>query len=901
MIDANHLCPGCMHFWPDPSRPCEHCGFSWENRREEGRCLPVFTILAGKYLLGVKIGAGGFGITYLAMDLNEEIPVAVKEFFPVSLAERDGEQVRALPQEEGRVFREALRSFRREADLMARFCGVEGLAGYRDFVEENGTAYLVMDYIEGPTLKQYMKETCKTFSQQEAQRLMAPVLRAVETMHAEQVLHRDISPENLILGPDGKLTLIDFGAAREYSPGEEENLTVILKRGYAPEEQYHTGSRQGPWTDLYACCAVLYQMVSGILPQDAGQRKEKDRLIPLDEIPGVEVTWQFARAIEKGMTVRAVERYPSIRALRKDLGMEETESGRQQEERTVVRQPDGRRDVSRQGRQPGKTEFSGMPAGQEIPTQEKSPGEPVRQAETSKRTLPDPVWMVGLALFLVAAWIVATVLSGGRGRRTDWAGEGAASESLQTGEGTDRGDGLLLAEEEGTVWLVTGERDEESGAWYRYEYNDKGLYSQVVSGHVSAHDYAGINGLGGSMGIDDSIGMYTADFSYEFDEAARIVSAVQTSEGEDDTVVYEHWYEYYGGDDDRIPDWISCGDGQNWFVIQADEEEYLSLVEIEEGENFYTRHFFYEDGLCSVIDRAYCGRDDNADDETVRNFIRRYLEDGVEFGGISSYEISEDGEVVSFTRADSGEASPYPKIYAEVVEGESLPAEMFLMGPLEDSYRMRSGTGEGERDEYGNLLFAGTVLYEYAEYQVEDGIYTPTGRTSGSSDTAAAEEGTGGQSWENQEEEAVLSVIGVLADNGLQADSLDQPTQFTDQEAVWQALEQGLLDAITGRVKEHDFSSCALVYPSAEWISADGGIWTVAAKDMDTCWRITELLRDAGYYSDESAAGGFLASLEMGEAHAVYRESDPFLRGIMEQYLVYWEAQTGMSWEIVDE
>ena len=640
MIDANHLCPGCMHFWPDPSRSCEHCGFSWENRREEGRCLPVFTILAGKYLLGVKIGAGGFGITYLAMDLNEEIPVAVKEFFPVSLAERDGEQVRALPQEEGRVFREALRSFRREADLMARFCGVEGLAGYRDFVEENGTAYLVMDYIEGSTLKQYMKETCRTFSQQEAQRLMAPVLRAVETMHAGQVLHRDISPENLILGPDGKLTLIDFGAAREYSPGEEENLTVILKRGYAPEEQYHTGSRQGPWTDLYACCAVLYQMVSGILPQDAGQRKEKDRLIPLDEIPGVEVTWQFARAIEKGMTVRAVERYPSIRALRKDLGMEEAESG-QQEERTVVRQPDGRRDVSRQGRQPGKTEFSGTPAGQEISPQEKSPGEPVRQAETSKRALPDPVWMVGLALFLVAAWIVATVLSGGRGRRTDWAEEGAASESLQT--------------------------------------------------------------------------------------------------------------------------------------------------------------------------------------------------------------------------------------------------------------------GEGERDEYGNLLFAGTVLYEYAEYQVEDGIYTPTGRTSGSSDTAAAEEGTGGQLWENQEEEAVLSVIGVLADNGLQADSLDRPTQLSDPEAVLQALEQGLLDAVTGRVKEHDFSSCALVYPSAEWISADGGIWTVAAKDMDTCWRITELLRDAGYYSDESAAGGFLASLEMGEAHAVYRESDPFLRGIMEQYLVYWEAQTGMSWEIVDE
>ncbi len=322
MIDIHHLCPGCMGRWEDTENPCPRCGFSWERVSGEGRELPPFTILAGRYLLGRKVGAGGFGITYIAMDLEREETVAVKEFFPVGLAERKGDNVEALPGEEGKDFRSALRSFQKEAELLSRFSEVEGIVRYRDTVQENQTAYLVMDYVEGINLKQQMRQMEKPFSQAEALRLMVPILLAVDTMHRGGVLHRDISPENLIRKPDGTLTLIDFGAAREYAVDEEENLTVILKRGYAPDEQYHYGSRQGPWTDLYACCAVLYQMVSGIRPQDASDRRKKDELLPLDAVEGVEVTEAFARAIEKGMTIYATERYSSIELLLADLAPE---------------------------------------------------------------------------------------------------------------------------------------------------------------------------------------------------------------------------------------------------------------------------------------------------------------------------------------------------------------------------------------------------------------------------------------------------------------------------------------------------------------------------------------------------------------------------------------------------
>ena len=319
MFDVNHLCPGCMGKWEDAEKPCPHCGFTWEKTDMDLRLIPAFSIIGGRYLLGRGIGAGGFGLIYMAMDLVKETPVAVKEFFPAEMAKREGEQVSPASPEWERGFREALRGFRKEGNALSKAHNIDGIVGFRDFLEENGTCYLVMDYVSGVSLMRHMRETGTLYGQEEALMLMRPVLEAVGKLHKRGILHRDISPENLILSPDGSLTLIDFGAAREYSSLGEENLTVILKQGYAPEEQYRADGRQGPWTDIYACCAVLYQMVSGIRPQNASDRKQKDELIPLEQLPGTQVASSFSHVIEKGMKLNPEDRWSSIEELLAEL------------------------------------------------------------------------------------------------------------------------------------------------------------------------------------------------------------------------------------------------------------------------------------------------------------------------------------------------------------------------------------------------------------------------------------------------------------------------------------------------------------------------------------------------------------------------------------------------------
>ena len=319
MIDVNRLCSGCMELKADAAGPCPNCGYRPPEAVKGDQALPPFSILAGRYLLGAAIGTGGFGIIYIALDLVDQTKVAVKEFFPAMIARREGLLVMAAEAEAGRYFREAYAGFQKESGLLFQLRGIKSVVSWKNFIEENGTGYLVMEYVPGLTLKQYMRQTRKLFSQSQIMELMRPILLAVGHMHQNGILHRDVSPENLILKPDGTLILIDFGAARKYSLSQEEKLTVILKHGYAPEEQYHYGSHQGLWTDIYACCAVMYQMASGILPQDASDRNKKDLLLPLDEVEGTAVTKAFARIIEKGMTVAAVERYPSVQALLKDL------------------------------------------------------------------------------------------------------------------------------------------------------------------------------------------------------------------------------------------------------------------------------------------------------------------------------------------------------------------------------------------------------------------------------------------------------------------------------------------------------------------------------------------------------------------------------------------------------
>lgn len=330
MVDIDKLCPGCMQHLKDSNTTCPHCGYP-EKRLTVKDSLPIFSILAGKYLLGAPLGKGGFGITHIAMHLPDEKIVAIKEFFPANLAVRDTDNETVVPADDTKAvyYRTGMKSFSEEGRILYLLSDIEHVVHVAEQIQANNTTYLVMEYVPGISLKKYMKQQQKLFSEQETLTLMQPILLALQAMHQKGILHRDISPENLMLSPNNTLTLIDFGAARTFSRSDDDNLTVILKRGYAPEEQYHSNSRQGPWTDLYAVCAVMYQMLTGILPQEASARAEEDHLTPISRIEGLSLSPSTCSALEKGLQMDPMERYPDIGALMKVLYPAKKEAARE--------------------------------------------------------------------------------------------------------------------------------------------------------------------------------------------------------------------------------------------------------------------------------------------------------------------------------------------------------------------------------------------------------------------------------------------------------------------------------------------------------------------------------------------------------------------------------------------
>ena len=935
MIDVNHLCPGCMGRWEDTGKPCPRCGFSWETAPAGGRELPVFTILAGRYLLGRRIGVGGFGITYLAMDLAEERVTAIKEFFPASLASREGLEVAALPGEEGRYFREALRSFRKEADLLSRFTDVPGIVRYRDYVTENGTAYLVMDYIEGTNLRRYMRETGKTFTQEEALGLMRPILLAVDAMHRKNVLHRDISPENLILKPDGTLTLIDFGAAREFSLDEEENLTVILKHGYAPEEQYHSGSRQGPWTDLYACCAVFYQMVSGIQPQDAAARARKDDLLTLDEIEGVQVTEQFARIIEKGMTIHATERYASIRALMAELYGDCAE---QPEQEKVG--PDGQKlerqsrdelkheDVNQEKRQENKPE--GQSAEEQKPEKWEA-REEGREPETApsaaspgahaKRKASGKKAVIAAA---AAALVVLVVLFAYR--VIPLGGSGSASDGMSAWDSSGEHQDPDM-QEDGLVWLMTGQTDAsyDTPVQYLYEYNERGHYSRVTSYGISAQNYASV--LGGGVGIDASFGKIVSEFSYEYDETGRIVSVSQstdTGESYDTQCVYE---DEKGGIPAELKVSSSYGDGD--MQIELDESGYMTKARVRDGSEDITMFFEYSEGQCTVMERIYCL---NPEDEAMLSeFLIRYVPVSDEISGVE-YETVEDpayGERIVGKPIEPVEVNEdgTSSVYAEVSEelGPDFEA-LTRITSVSSLYRAVSPRSSGEKDEYGNVLEHNGTTYSYAEYEIKDGIYTPTGRTSGTLPEIAgemqgdnSENNTGGTEEISSENTASFADTGkqeevreLLERYGIGYMTVDEVKEEHTDDAegyIATAMRTGEITSLVGcRLTTLEGLALGIyaVLPPEDWFLDDGTeAWTILTADMRTCWEISEALLEEGYYAEGGKAWGFFGTLSDTGADVegnglIYQENDPLRFEIYAQYLEYWGERTGKDWSVTN-
>ena len=306
---------------------------------ENLHCLRKGTRLIGRYTIEKVLGQGGFGITYLGMDELHEKPVAIKEFFPQGIVTRNIEYqdtVTVTFVGEKDNYEKGKERFLKEARTMAKFSKDEGIVKALDFFEINNTAYIVMEYLEGVTLKQYLREN-KRIDAEDLVELLVPLIEALDEIHSQGLIHRDISPDNIMVLPDGRIKLMDFGAARDYTEFGEKSLSIVLKPGYAPPEQYQTHGVQGPWTDIYALCATMYKCITGENPPDAIERVMDDHLKKISAF-GIPVLPQIEEAIIKGMSVAANDRYQNVGDFCEDLygGYEENSVPEAEESQSQV-------------------------------------------------------------------------------------------------------------------------------------------------------------------------------------------------------------------------------------------------------------------------------------------------------------------------------------------------------------------------------------------------------------------------------------------------------------------------------------------------------------------------------------------------------------------------------------
>ena len=302
-------------------------------------CLRKGTRLIGRYTIEDVLGQGGFGITYLGMDELHKKKVAIKEFFPQGIVTRNIEYedtVTVTLVGEKENYDKGKERFLKEAQTMAMFSKDKGIVKALDFFEINNTAYIVMEYLEGVTLKQYLREN-ERIDAEDLVELLVPLIEALDEIHSQGLIHRDISPDNIMVLPDGRIKLMDFGAARDYTEFGEKSLSIVLKPGYAPPEQYQTHGVQGPWTDIYALCATMYKCITGENPPDAIDRLVDDHLKKISAF-GFTVSPQIEEAIIKGMSVAAKDRYQNVGDFCEDLygGYEERSVSEAEESQSQV-------------------------------------------------------------------------------------------------------------------------------------------------------------------------------------------------------------------------------------------------------------------------------------------------------------------------------------------------------------------------------------------------------------------------------------------------------------------------------------------------------------------------------------------------------------------------------------
>lgn len=382
-------------------------------------------MLSDRYLVGNALGQGGFGITYIGRDMRLDLKIAIKEYFLNGYVNRNSgvsSDVTVTDRRQADFIAGGKEKFLREARILAKFNDEAGVVNVRDFFEENQTAYIIMEYLDGQDLRQRLGESL--FTADEIFRLMGPIFDVLERIHKENMIHRDISPDNIMMLKNGSLKLMDFGAARQANFSDRHSVSVMFKMGFAPEEQYRSKGIQGPWTDIYALCATIYKCITGITPDDSLQRGAQDEVKWPSEL-GITITPQQEFVLKKGMAVRQQDRFQSIgelkAALNGDAEPPQAVQARAGGEHTAYlfsaggdTGKDAAQDRSRQGAAMEKTELAAESRSQSTPetTGHGDTSTPTQQAP-KKNKLP---FIVGVGIVAAVLVVIAVaVLAPGRG------------------------------------------------------------------------------------------------------------------------------------------------------------------------------------------------------------------------------------------------------------------------------------------------------------------------------------------------------------------------------------------------------------------------------------------------------------------------------------------------------
>ena len=311
------LCPHCMAVCNAASRICPACGRPMQCTNGTHQ-LPIGTFLNKRYLVGCAIGGGGFGITYVGYDTLLNIKVAIKEYYPSGAANRSSTaKVYPISGGNGSSFETGKERFLNEAAILSSFIGDSGIVTLRDFFEANGTAYIIMEFLEGQDLREYL-DGHGALSFDEALELVTPAIKALERIHAKGIIHGDISPSNIMRLNSGEIKILDFGTARNQGSDENYNSSMMLKPGYAPEEQFRQQGELGPWTDVYAISATIYKLITNVTPENSTDRFFKDTLVPPAKL-GAKISPAQEAALLKGMAVNAKERTRTMGELLESL------------------------------------------------------------------------------------------------------------------------------------------------------------------------------------------------------------------------------------------------------------------------------------------------------------------------------------------------------------------------------------------------------------------------------------------------------------------------------------------------------------------------------------------------------------------------------------------------------